>query len=236
MLWSFIAVCLSAWLSVDASYRGPTGNAGCFKPLTLLLLLLLARQAPMFDAISYLVLAGCVLTAGRCANPVATSTSDVRHRRVFPLAPAVHHLFRQSDDALFLLASAVGAAGSGRAAPLAIIWTRLEEYRWPICTFIGMTLVMVWLAGELWFFRPTAPALSAFVGASLLFISNFVWLVVTIADASVRITPLPRPATLLVTSSSSARCISDKIDSGVDSRVYPSVNEKNLTGGCHVDS
>ena len=49
---------------------------------------------------------------------------------------------------------------------LAIIWTRLEEYRWP----------MVWLAGELWFFRPTAPALSAFVGASLLFISNFVWL------------------------------------------------------------
>ncbi|WP_228296951.1 lysoplasmalogenase family protein, partial [Klebsiella pneumoniae] len=30
---------------------------------------------------------------------------------------------------------------------LAIIWTRLEEYRWPICTFIGMTLVMVWLAG-----------------------------------------------------------------------------------------
>ena len=25
-------------------------------------------------------------------------------------------------------------------------------------------------------FRPTAPALSAFVGASLLFISNFVWL------------------------------------------------------------
>lgn len=35
-----------------------------------------------------------------------------------------------------------------------------------------------WLAPviELWFFRPTAPALSAFVGASLLFISNFVWL------------------------------------------------------------
>lgn len=93
---------------------------------------------------------------------------------------------------------------------LAIIWTRLEEYRWPICTFIGMTLVMVWLAGELWFFRPTAPALSAFVGASLLFISNFVWLGATIADASVRITRLLRPATLPVTSSSSAHCISDK--------------------------
>lgn len=58
MLWSFIAVCLSAWLSVDASYRGPTWQCWAFKPLTLLLLLLLAWQAPMFDAISYLVLAG----------------------------------------------------------------------------------------------------------------------------------------------------------------------------------
>ena len=58
MLWSFIAVCLSAWLSVDASYRGPTWQRWLFKPLTLLLLLLLAWQAPMFDAISYLVLAG----------------------------------------------------------------------------------------------------------------------------------------------------------------------------------
>ena len=47
MLWSFIAVCLSAWLSVDASYRGPTWQRWVFKPLTLLLLLLLAWQAPM---------------------------------------------------------------------------------------------------------------------------------------------------------------------------------------------
>lgn len=58
MLWSFIAVCLSAWLSVDASYRGPAWQRWVFKPLTLLLLLLLAWQAPMFDAIGYLVLAG----------------------------------------------------------------------------------------------------------------------------------------------------------------------------------
>lgn len=58
MLWSFIAVCLSAWLYVDASYRGPAWQRWVFKPVTLLLLLLLAWQAPMFDAISYLVLAG----------------------------------------------------------------------------------------------------------------------------------------------------------------------------------
>lgn len=116
----------------------------------------------------------CV-AAGRCANAITTSTSDVRHWRIFPLSPAVHHLFRQPDDALFLLPLPLVLLVLG-ALLLAIIWTRLEELRWPICTFVGMTLVMVWLAGELWFFRPTAPALSAFVGASLLFISNFVWL------------------------------------------------------------
>ncbi|MFP1462074.1 lysoplasmalogenase family protein [Escherichia coli] len=93
---------------------------------------------------------------------------------------------------------------------LAIIWTRLEEYGSAIyCTFIGMTLVMVWLAGELWFFRPTASALSAFVGASLLFIS-FCWLGSHYRRHFRAVTRLLRPATLPVTSSSSARCISDK--------------------------
>lgn len=48
----------SAWLYVDASYRGPAWQRWLFKPVTLLLLLLLAWQAPMFNAVSYLVLAG----------------------------------------------------------------------------------------------------------------------------------------------------------------------------------
>ena len=123
MLWSFIAVCLSAWLSVDASYRGPTWQRWVFKPLTLLLTIYFASQMTL----SFF----------------------------WPL-PLV----------LLVLGALL----------LAIIWTRLEEYRWPICTFIGMTLVMVWLAGELWFFRPTAPALSAFFGAALLLIVKIVWL------------------------------------------------------------
>ncbi|VDR24089.1 YhhN-like protein [Raoultella terrigena] len=60
---------------------------------------------------------------------------------------------------------------------LAVIWTRLEEMRLPVFTFIGMTLVMVWLAGELWFVRPTDTALSGFIGAAFLLLGNIVWLV-----------------------------------------------------------
>ena len=154
MLWSFIAVCLSAWLSVDASYRGPTWQRWVFKPLTLLLLLLLAWQAPMFDAIQRLMYAiGAFFLSHLLYTIYFASQMTLSFFWPLPLV-------------LLVLGALL----------LAIIWTRLEEYRWPICTFIGMTLVMVWLVGELWFFRPTAPALSAFVGASLLFISNFVWL------------------------------------------------------------
>ncbi|UMQ02391.1 lysoplasmalogenase family protein [Escherichia coli] len=59
---------------------------------------------------------------------------------------------------------------------LAIIWTRLEEYRWPICTFIGMTLVMVWLAGEPWFFRPTARRSLRLLALRCYLSVTFVWL------------------------------------------------------------
>lgn len=82
MLWSFIAVCFSAWLYVDASYRGPAWRRWVFKPVTLILLLLLAWQAPMFNAISYLVLAGL------CASLLALLRLPPPPVRRSPLPPA----------------------------------------------------------------------------------------------------------------------------------------------------
>ncbi len=145
MLWSFIAVCLSAWLSVDASYRGPTLERLGFKPLTLLLLLLLAWQAPMFEPISSSGVAGlCASLLGRCANPGCHAQRPRTPSARFPLAPAVHHLFRQSDDALFLCGLCRLVLLVLGALLLAIIWTRLEENNcWPICACLsGMTLVV----------------------------------------------------------------------------------------------
>ena len=150
-------------LSVDASYRGPTWQRWVFKPLTLLLLLLLAWQAPMFDAISYLVLAGL------CASLLGDALTLLPRQRLmyaigaFFLSHLLYTIYFASQMTLSFFWPLPLVLLVLGALLLAIIWTRLEE-------------VMVWLAGELWFFRPTAPALSAFVGASLLFISNFVWL------------------------------------------------------------
>ncbi|UNB75579.1 lysoplasmalogenase family protein [Escherichia coli] len=118
MLWSFIAVCLSAWLSVDASYRGPTWQRWVFKPLTLLLLLLLAWRSA--DVRRHWQLSG----AGRAVHLTALGdalTLLPRQRLMYAIgAFFLSHLlytiyFASPDDALFLLASTTGAAGSGCA-------------------------------------------------------------------------------------------------------------------------
>ena len=168
MLWSFIAVCFSAWLYVDASYRGPAWQRWVFKPVTLLLLLLLTWQAPMFNAISYLVLAGL------CASLLGDALTLLPRQRVmyavgaFFLSHLLYTIWFASQMTLSFFWPLPLVLLVLGALLLAIIWTRLEEMRMPVLTFIGMTLVMVWLAGELWFVRPTDTALSGFLGAASL--------------------------------------------------------------------
>lgn len=176
MLWSFIAVCFSAWLYVDASYRGPAWQRWVFKPVTLLLLLLLAWQAPMFEALGYLIVAGLLASLVGDALTLLSRERLMYAIGAFFLSHLLYTIYFASHMTLSFfwpLPMVLIAIG---AALIATIWTRLDELRWPICTFIGMTLVMVWLAGELWFFRPTDVSFSAFAGAALLLISNVVWL------------------------------------------------------------
>ncbi len=62
MIWSFLAVLFSGWLYVDASYRGPQWQRWVFKPVTLLLLLAWAWQAPVLKTTDYLILFGLLAT------------------------------------------------------------------------------------------------------------------------------------------------------------------------------
>ncbi|STV86025.1 enzyme yhhN [Klebsiella michiganensis] len=148
MLWSFIAVCFSAWLYVDASYRGPAWRRWVFKPVTLILLLLLAWQAPMFNAISYLVLAGL------CASLVGDALTLLPRQRVmyavgaFFLSHLLYTIWFASQLTLSFFWPLPLVLLILGTLLLAIIWTRLEEMRMPVFTFIAMTLVMVWLAGS----------------------------------------------------------------------------------------
>ena len=117
MSWPFLAVFFSGWLFVDASYRGPRWQRWVFKPVTLLLLLLLAWQAPVLSAAGYLIVLGLLATL------IGDALLLLPRERVlyaigapFPLPPAVYPELRQPDDVQSVLAAAAGAAGDRRVA------------------------------------------------------------------------------------------------------------------------
>lgn len=177
MLWSFIAVFFSGWLYVDSTYRGPVWQRWVFKPVTLLLLLLLALQAPLPGATGYLIIAGLLASLLADALTLLPRQRLLYAYGAYFLSHLLYSLYFTSHtnfDLYWPLPLALSIVG---ALLIATIWTRLEELRMPILAFIGITLVMVWLAGANYFSRPTDVSLSEFLGAGLLLLGNIVWLI-----------------------------------------------------------
>ncbi|RWR02388.1 membrane protein [[Pantoea] beijingensis] len=176
MLWSFLAVFFSGWLYVDASYRGPHWQRWVFKPVTLLLLLAWAWQAPVLNTTDYFILLGLLATLIGDALTLLPKQRLLYAIGAFFLSHLLYtisftgHMTLSFFWPIPLLLLVVGAV------VIATLWTRLEDLRWPICTFIGMTLVMVWLAAEQYYFRPTDYSFSLFIGATCLLLANIVWL------------------------------------------------------------
>jgi uncharacterized membrane protein YhhN len=177
MLWSFIAVVLSGWLFVDAAYRGPVWQRWIFRPVTLLLLLALAWQAPIITAAGYLIILGLL----------ATMVADA-----LLLLPKERMLYVIGAYFLSYLFYTVGFANQVTfsvfwplpltlviigAVLIMVLWPRLEELRWPVCTYIGMTLLMVWVAGEQYFARGDDHGFSLLTGTALLLLATIVWLI-----------------------------------------------------------
>ncbi len=177
IIWQFLALFFSGWLYVDAAYRGPRWQRWVFKPLTLLLLLGLAWNAPAIDSFGYLVLAG--LAAALIADALSL-LSEERFMYVIGALFISHLLYAvafatQLNITFFwplpLILLAIGAI------VLAIIWTRLEELRWPVATYLAITLIMVWIAGECYYDRGSSLGFSLLAGALLLLASDIVWLI-----------------------------------------------------------
>lgn len=175
MLWSFLAVLFSGWLYVDATYRGPQWQRWVFKPVTMLLLLAWAWQAPVLNTSDYLILLGLLATlAGD------TLTLLPQQRLMYAIgAFFLSHLLYTISFASHMTFSffwpiplAILIIG---LLLIATLWTRLEELRWPVCTFIGMTLVMLWLAAEQYYFNPTAYSFTLLAGSLFLLLTNAVW-------------------------------------------------------------
>jgi len=177
MSWPFLAVFFSGWLFVDASYRGPRWQRWLFKPVTLLLLLLLAWQAPALNVYSYLILLGLAATLVADGLLLLPEERFLYAIGAFFLSHLLYTLSFASQMTLTffwplpLVLIIIGAV------LLAVIWSRLAEMRWAVSTYIAMTLLMVWLAGEQYFARSTDLAFSLLCGTFLLLIGNVFWLV-----------------------------------------------------------
>jgi uncharacterized membrane protein YhhN len=177
MSWPFLAVFFSGWLFVDASYRGPRWQRWVFKPVTLLLLLLLAWQAPTLNVYSYLILLGLAATLVADGLLLLPEERFMYAIGAFFLSHLLYTLsFASQMIITFFWPLPLTLLIIG-AIVLAVIWTRLAELRWPVTTYIAMTLLMVWLAGEQYFARSTDMAFSLFCGAVLLLLANILWLV-----------------------------------------------------------
>lgn len=63
------------------------------------------------------------------------------------------------------------------AVLIMLLWSQLDELRWPVCTYIGVTLLMVWIAGEQYFQLGNDYTLSLLTGTALLLVAASVWLI-----------------------------------------------------------
>lgn len=177
MIWSFLAVLFSSWLYVDASYRGPLWQRWVFKPVTLLLLLAWAWQAPVLKTTDYLILLGLLATLLGDALTLLPNKRMLYAIGTFFLSHLLYTLcFASQMTPSFFWPIPLALLIIG-AALIATVWSRLEELRGPICTFIGMTILMVWLTAEQYFFRPTDYSFTLVAGAGLLLLANIVWLI-----------------------------------------------------------
>lgn len=176
MSWPFLAVIFSGWIYIDAAYRGPSWQRWMFKPVTMLLMLFWAWQAPEITTFSYLILFGLLVSLladilqmvpqDRMLYSIgALFISRLLYTLYFinPLAPSFYWL-----PIVILLAIGAGM--------VLLLWNRLEDMRWPVVTYLFITLLMVWTATEGYLTQTNDMSFSQLIGSILLLIASIIWL------------------------------------------------------------
>lgn len=176
MSWPFLAVFFSGWLFVDATYRGPRWQRWVFKPVTLLLLLLLAWQAPTLGPVGYLIVLGLLATLAADALLLLPSERLLYALGAFFLSHLLYTISFASQMTFTLFWPLPLVLIIIGVLLLTTIWTKLDEMRWPVVALVDMTLLMVWMAGEQYFARSTDLSFSLLAGTVLLLISHSIWL------------------------------------------------------------
>lgn len=177
MVWSFLAVFFSGWLYVQASYCGSMWQRWLFKPLTLLLLMGLAWQAPAQHLSSYLVMAALLATLAGDALTLLPRQQLLYANGAFFLSHLFYAIWFAGQKMFMLTWPLPVVLLIVGVVLMSLIWRQLEELRWPVCLSVIMTLVMVWLAGDMYFFQHSVRNFSLFSGAILLLAATCIRLI-----------------------------------------------------------
>ncbi|MDX8000212.1 lysoplasmalogenase [Xenorhabdus sp. Reich] len=172
MSWPFLAVFFSGWLYIDAAYRGINWQQWVFRPVTMLLLLLWACQAPNLEVSGYLIIAG--LVSALLSDTIRMLPSKyllfsfialLLSYLLYTISFALHMGFSFFFP-LPLILLAIGIV------VMLIVWTRLDNMRWRVIDSFIMALIMVWIAGEQYFSLSNASRFSVIAGAFLLLLAH----------------------------------------------------------------
>ncbi|AYA41207.1 lysoplasmalogenase [Xenorhabdus nematophila] len=172
MSWPFLAVFFSGWLYIDAAYRGTNWQQWVFRPVTMLLLLFWACQAPNLETSGYLIIAGlltALLSDALRMLPSKYLLFSFITLFLSYLLYAISFALPMSFSFFFPLPLILLAIG---IVVILIVWTRLDNMRWRVIDSSMMALLMVWVAGEQYFSLSNESRFSVIAGASLLLVAH----------------------------------------------------------------
>ncbi|OEE63664.1 hypothetical protein A1OK_06355 [Enterovibrio norvegicus FF-454] len=171
---SWLAVCCSGLLHINAAYKGPRWQFYLFKPLTILLMMLIALVGGEANVYTYLILVGLLFSLFGDVFLMLPKDRFIPGLLSFLIAHILYSVaFWQQFDGpmIWWLPSLIGAAS---VIVFLLLLPNLGPLLIPVGIYIAVIAQMAWGAGEFWMNAHSQTAAYAFGGALLFMVSDTV--------------------------------------------------------------
>ncbi len=171
---SLVLVAISATLHIRAEYRGPRWQVYLFKPLTTSLIIAWALFLPPTAPAPYklLVVFGLVFSLGGDIFLMLPDDRFVPGLISFLIAHLLYGAAFTRGINLSPTWWALALYLTYGTLMLALLWNYLDSLRIPVLAYMGVILLMGWLALERWLTLGTTGSLLAAIGAALFVLSD----------------------------------------------------------------
>ena len=164
----------AALLAVRAEYRGPRPLVYVCKPLTVVLIILVALQAKNAtpDAYKILIVVGLLFSLAGDVFLMLPRDRFVAGLASFLVAHLCYVAAFASDGEITLSAWAGAALALYGASMLRLLWPRLGGLKWPVAVYVLVILLMAWAAASRFLLAAPAGGGLAAAGALLFVLSD----------------------------------------------------------------